>query len=389
LPILTSSIIVLGLVHVLLTWMVVVRQGLQARGRGLPQSAEPRSVWPGVSILVPAWMERGTIEACVASLQELDYPFWEVIIIAGGPDGTLQAATNACAGMERFQVIEQPPRGKNAALNLGLRAASNDTVVVLDADSRVSHDWLKSLIAPLRGGIQATTGNFRPLRETPISLGEQMECIVARGIARTTDLQGSGAIAIRRETIALIGGFPEDVLVGVDWELDVRLTLLDVPRAFCPDALIFTERPATVREYWRNEVRWRCAHFSSLFRHPARFLASPVAALRSLYIYALAWFAVLATLVVAVVALATRPPASTIALVLWTAFIGWILLRRAALAGEVAAYTGDSKWLMLSWVPPLLLCVTFVAIVPATLTVRRQQAHFKGPRTHRIGNHAG
>ena len=48
----------------------------------------------------------------------------------------------------------------------------------------------------------------------------------------------------------------------------------------------------------------------------------------------------------------------------------------------MAAYLHDLRWLKLAWVPPLLLCVTLAAIPPATLTLKRSDVHFKGPRLH-------
>ena len=151
---------------------------------------------------------------------------------------------------------------------------------------------------------------------------------------------------------------------------------------------MYTERPATLPEYWRNEVRWRRAHLASLFRLSGLFLFNPMAAGVNLYIYALAWFSALCTLLVGVVAVIGTGDIRIAALELWIVFIAWLLLRRSALAAEVAAYTGDLSWLKLVWVPPVLLCITLAAIIPATLTFKRSNAHFKGPRLHRYGDRA-
>jgi cellulose synthase/poly-beta-1,6-N-acetylglucosamine synthase-like glycosyltransferase len=319
----------------------------------------------------------------------VEYPTWEAIIVAGGPDGTYQAAVESCEELDHVHVLEQQPRGKNAALNQGLRAARGEIIVLLDADSLVSPGWLRALVAPTGQSALATTGNPVPLRRTPISLCEQMERIAAWGVHDVKTLQGSGSIALQRTVIEQMGGFPEDVLVGVDWDLDVRLAARGVARAFCPQAHLYTERPATLPEYWRNEVRWRRAHLASLFRHAGFFLGSPAATAVSLYIYALSWFTALFTLLISVVALTGADHIKTIVIGLWVVFIGWVLLRRTALAAEVAAYTRDPGWLKLTWVPPLLLCVTLAAIVPASLTLKRTSAHFKGPRLHRYGDRAG
>ena len=341
-----------------------------------------------VSVIVPAWQERGTLKHCLVSLRQVEYAVWEVIVVAGGPDGTYQAALAAVRGDRCFRVIEQRPRGKNAALNQGLRAAIGDVIVLLDADARVTPSWLRALVAPLSGHAAATTGNPVPLRRTSVSLAEHMERISAQEIRGLVSLQGSGSIALGREVVEVIGGFPEEVLVGVDWDLNARIASRGLRRVFCAEAVVFTERPTTLAEYWQNEMRWRRAHFASLFRHRDYFLADPRSLLTRLHIYALAWFSAGWTLLAGVLAAAGDQEVRSFVLAVWAVFAGWLLLRRVALAGEVAAYTGDLQWLKLAWVPSLLLCLTLAAILPATLTWRRQSVHFKGPRLNRAGYHA-
>jgi cellulose synthase/poly-beta-1,6-N-acetylglucosamine synthase-like glycosyltransferase len=373
--------------HTAFTWGAALRRGIIARRRpAAPESS--RTTWPFVSVIVPAWRERGTVEACVRSLRAVEYPDWEAIVVAGGPAGSYAAAIESCGGFERARVLEQLPLGKNAALNQGLRAARGSVIAVLDADSQVTPGWLRALVAPIGRSAQATTGTPMPSRATPIALGERMEQLAAWGVRGATTLQGSGSIALDRTAIEALGGFPEDVLVGVDWDLDARLAARGVRRAICQQAIVYTERPATLPEYWRNELRWRRAHLASLFRLPGFFLANPFAAAASMYIYALAWFGTLFTLLACALWLAGAGALRTPALALWALFVAWLLLRRAALAAEVAAYTAEWGWLRLAWVPPLLLCMTLAAIVPASLTVARNQAHFKGPRVRRYGDRA-
>jgi cellulose synthase/poly-beta-1,6-N-acetylglucosamine synthase-like glycosyltransferase len=310
----------------------------------------------------------------------VSYPSWEVIVVAGGADGTLDIARAVCAEDERFQAIEQQPKGKNAALNQGLELARGQVIVLLDADSEVSPGWLAALVASLRDGIQATTGDPLPTRSTLISLGERMEHIAAYRIHKRATLQGSGSIAICHEVIRAMDGFCEEVTVGVDWDLDARLLARGVPRTFCPDAVVHTERPATLGEYWRNQVRWRRAHFGSILRLSDHFLRDLVSAVTHLYIYALAWAFAWLALATCVALMAGNGRMGTVLGSLLGTIAAWVLLRRASLAAEVAAYTQDMTWLKLLWVPPLLLCVTLAAILPATLTWKRKQVHFKGPR---------
>jgi cellulose synthase/poly-beta-1,6-N-acetylglucosamine synthase-like glycosyltransferase len=368
-------------IHIAITWITALWRGLRARYLPRRVSTHRQAEWPSVSIIIPAWQERGTLEQCIASLELVDYPEYEVVIVAGGPDGTYRAAVEACEGYEHFRLLEQQPRGKNAALNAGVRAASGEVIVLLDADSQLAPGWLPALVAPIGGVIRATTGNPVPLRPTLTALTEQMERIAAADIYGAVVLQGSGSIAIDREVIEEIGGFPEDVLVGVDWDLNARLAARGVARACCPDAFVYTDRPATWREYWRNEVRWRRAHLTSLFRLRAYFLHDIGSIIRSFYLYGLAWFSILLTCGTIAAVLLGSPQSPATIVIIWALFVAWLALRRATLAVEVAAYTRRMYWLRLIWMPPLLLFITLVAACVASISTGRVSMHFKGPRS--------
>jgi len=375
-------------VHVVITWIAAIWHGLHPKNTYLSKQAHNINELAFVSVIVPAWQERGTLELCIQSLRQVDYPNWEVIIVAGGQDGTHESAIEACMDLKHFSVIQQQPRGKNAALNQALGPARGEMIVLLDADSQVSTQWLRELIKSINEVIPAAIGQPIPLRNTLITQAEQMEQISASRIHGITTLQGNGSIALHRKVIEQIGGFPEDVLVGVDWDLNARLEIHKIERVFCPEATVKTERPSTLQEFWENEIRWRRAHLASLFRHSNYYLKVPISVISNLYIYVLAWFTALFTVSVGVISLTQSGEIRTIVLTLWSLFMLWILLRRVALGIELAVYSKNASWLKLSWVPPLLLCITLLAILPATLTSQHISAHFKGPRSHRYAKHA-
>lgn len=380
-------ILVLG-IHIIFTWYQAVNRGLRA-SRNLVTSNAERQTWPRVSIIVPAWCECSTVENCIAAIQAIDYPEWESIIVAGGSDGTFALAREITKGLANFVVIEQFPLGKNAALNQGLACATGDIVVFLDADSIVRSDWLKELVRPLRGSVQATTGNILPIRVTPISAGMQMEWIKAQEVDGLNMLRGGGGIALKRTLVEQMGGLPENVPVGVDWDLNSKVVMQGIDCAYCRYAVVHTGLPSTLNEYWRNELRWRRAHLSSLFRLPDLFFGSPAKIIKSSYIYVLAWGSAVFTILAILLVMFSRGRLAPQVLEFWAVLAAWVLLRRAALAGEVAAYTRDFYWLKLAWVPPLLLTVVLVTILPASLSLRKQTIHFKGFRSQQTRSTTG
>ena len=365
-------------VHVGISWAIARARGVRAAQRPRAASVQ-RDHWPFVSVIVPAWRERGTLEACLRSLAGVDYPDWETVVVAGGDDGTYEEAFEGVRGLGRARVIPQEPLGKPAALNAGLGVSTGEVVVFLDADSLVDAGWLRALVAPLDASCRATTGRAVPTRLTAITRGEHMERIAWYEILGQTTLQGAASIAIERALIEELGGFATDSY-SVDWELDARVASQGIKRAYCRDAVVKTERPSTLGEYWHNEIRWRRAHLASLIRLRDYFFGDALTGLKSLYPYVLAWGGAAISLAVVVIVSIGSPDDRAAAIGFWAIAIAWLLLRRSSLPVEVAAYTGDRRWLRDVWVPPVLFGITMLASIWATVTLRRVTVHFKGPR---------
>jgi cellulose synthase/poly-beta-1,6-N-acetylglucosamine synthase-like glycosyltransferase len=365
--------------HILFTWSAALYKGIHARKHLQDEIHRPKGIWPFVSVLVPAWNEKDTLPECIKALLLVEYPNWEIIVIAGGTDGTYDIAKSLRGENKHIIVIEQDPLGKNAALNKGMHFALGEVIILLDADCIVSPTWMKELVQPLNNQIVASSGNFSPIRTSPISLCEQMERISAYEINHSTHLNGA-SIAIYRSVIEQIGGFPEEIKVGVDWDLYVRIKKLKKESIYCSNALLRTIRPTTLKEFWGNEIRWRRAHFLSLFRFRNHFLHDFLSILRNLYFYMLSWFFMIFTTITICSIFFKTPESNHLILFLWILFILWTLGRRASLAIEITSFTKKKIWMELFWVPPLLLVITWVAICVATVTYFIQPMNFQGPR---------
>ena len=146
--------------HIGLTWVQAGFRGWRARQSEVPQPSPAPEELPPVSVLVPAWNERGTVERNIAALKQVEYPCWEAIILAGGEDGTHEAAQQAAAEDARFRILERGPEPKNAALNRGVGAAQHDVVVLLDCDNIVEPGWLAGLMAPIARGASVAVGGL-------------------------------------------------------------------------------------------------------------------------------------------------------------------------------------------------------------------------------------
>ena len=104
-----------------------------------------QSAWPRVSVVVCAYNAADTLEDCLASLEKLTYPDYEIILVN---DGSRDRTSEIGHRHPRVRVIDIPNGGLSAARNVGLAAATGEIVAYTDADVSVDRDWLTFLVQP-------------------------------------------------------------------------------------------------------------------------------------------------------------------------------------------------------------------------------------------------
>ena len=369
----------LAILHIALAWILALHRGLSARRSDTVVTGTlPGPLLP-VSVIVPAWNESGTIEKNITALKQVEYPSWEALIVAGGEDGTYQAAVMAVSVDDRFRVLERGPEPKNTALNKGIQAARYDTLVLLDADNIVEPGWLAALVAPIAGGASVSVGNSFPNTITWITLEEEIRHIYTYQVLKRSWIQGDRSIAIRRDLLERIGGLPVHTFAREDWDIWARLEPLGVRIAFAGGARLVTDRPSTIRESWVHQLRWRRTHLAGMWEHHGELSKLPLKLFRQLYGYLLST-AVTLLLLVALISLLFFPGWSPSLFSLLALIIVWLCLRQAAVAAAVAAYTGDWVWLARTWMLGLNMFLTIPASIVALFSPGKQKSLYKGPR---------
>jgi glycosyltransferase involved in cell wall biosynthesis len=126
---------------------------------------------PGVSVIVCARNEERNLMMNVPKLMELDYPNFELIVVNDSSyDDTADILKALSINYPKMHVIhidedKQNMQGKKFALTLGIKAAKNDIVVLIDADCYPrSNDWLSSIVAKYKDGKQIVLG-YSPFKK--------------------------------------------------------------------------------------------------------------------------------------------------------------------------------------------------------------------------------
>jgi len=241
------------------------------------QSA-PRCVavkdWPEISIVVATYNGGRTLCQCVESLERLNYPSYEILVV---DDGSTDETSEILKGFSGIRVITQPNRGLGAARNTGIEAARGQIVAFTDSDCFADSDWLYhlSLALDCEDFVGVGGPNLSPVEARPVA-----RCVaLAPGHATHVLLSNSEAehipgcnMAFRKEALVEVGGF--DVVfrkAGDDVDLVWRLQDLGYRVGFSPAAFVWHHRRPTLKGYWKQQMGYGEAEALLIQKHPNRF----------------------------------------------------------------------------------------------------------------------
>lgn len=266
-----------------------------------PFSDAVRAQWPRVSVVVCAYNAADTIGECLASLDRLDYPNYEVIVVNdGSKDGTGEIARTwwSTPGAAK-RVIEVANGGLSLARNIGLEHATGEIVAYTDADVRVDPLWLAYLVQPfLTSDVVGSGGpNVVPPDDPAIA-----QCVARApgGPAhvllddRLAEHVPGCNMAFRRDALRAIGGFnPIYLRAGDDVDVCWRLQARGWKIGFAPAALVWHRHRSSVKAYWRQQVGYGEGEAWLAINHPDKFVGgdmlwrgriySPLPFIRALY----------------------------------------------------------------------------------------------------------
>jgi glycosyltransferase involved in cell wall biosynthesis len=124
---------------------------------------------PLLSVIIPAYNERATIEELVRRVHAEETDKEIIVVDDGSTDGTLEVLQRLNGDLgARMRVLPQPANaGKGAALRRGFREARGEVVLVQDADLEYDPRDYSRLLAPLLRGEADVVYGSRVLGRNP------------------------------------------------------------------------------------------------------------------------------------------------------------------------------------------------------------------------------
>jgi ceramide glucosyltransferase len=233
----------------------------------------PQGAWPPVTLLKPVCGDEPGLAAALSSFCTQDYPQFQVVIGAQAADDPALAV--AAQLRDRFPAcdltivtdpaIHGPNRKVGNLINM-LPAARHEVLVIADSDLHVRPDYLRRVVAALQrpgvglvttvcAGEAAVPGLVAKLGAMHLSYIFLPGALLA-GFCRQQDCLG-GTMALRRETLAAVGGLAalvrhlaDDNVLG---QLVRRLGLEVRLAATLP---VVTAQETSAAALWQHEMRW-------------------------------------------------------------------------------------------------------------------------------------
>jgi len=245
-----------------------------AKKRRIPDIQE----YPKVTVQLPIFNEKYTIERLLDSVTRLDYPA-EQLQIQVLDDSTDDTALLTKRLVDRYRSqgvnIEWMHRTnrqgyKAGALSEGLDKATGELIAIFDADFVPKPDWLKKTV-PLfqnqRLGCLQTRWGHTNRKYNSLTQAEAMAIdghfIVEQSVRSQNDffLNFNGTAGVwRRTCIEDAGGWQWDTLTE-DLDLSYRAQMRGWKIDYLPDVVVPAELPAQVEAFKNQQFRWAKGSF--------------------------------------------------------------------------------------------------------------------------------
>ncbi|MFH1789298.1 MAG: glycosyltransferase [Candidatus Altiarchaeota archaeon] len=164
-------------------------------------------------------------------------------------------------GDSRVRLVRKPVRGgKASGINVFMKEASCDLLVLSSGDLVVEEDAIEELVKPFADGDVAMTGAHPVPLNSPDSVFGFLSHLTwhfhhMHGLESPTHPKLGEMIAFRK----IFGGIYEKTGVDED-EIQGMIVARGLKQVYCPDAIVYNHGPANLKDYMKQRVRVKSGH---------------------------------------------------------------------------------------------------------------------------------
>jgi len=235
----------------------------------------PLASYPKISIVVASYNGERTLNACLESLEKLNYPDYEIILVDDGSTDSTSQIASAHKKVKCFR--HEKNLGLGVARNTGIAAATGDIIALTDSDCRADEDWLYYLACDFADGEFAGMGgpNLLPPDDSAVAAAV-MASPGGPAHVMLTDRQAEHIpgcnMAFYKSALNEVGGFdPIFHNAGDDVDICWRLQQANYGIGFSPSAFVWHYRRSTLGAYLRQQHGYGEAEAMLVRKHPEYF----------------------------------------------------------------------------------------------------------------------
>lgn len=259
----------------------------QLRWKGLLEAGPllPLTIWPSVSIIIPAYNRVRELERCLRSLLTLDYPLdcLEVIVLDdASTDGTYELLQRmklimAERGLAFRFFSHEKQRGAAAARNSATATAQHDLIAYIDSDCVASPSWLTDLVPALQDTRIAAVGGMIRAYECHSMPGRYEDVRSSLFVGKWPQqirLDGpfpylpTANLLVRRTIWQQIDGFGP-LIFGEDVDFCRRMLQSGATILYLPYGVVYHDYRTSLWDFLRTRASYASAEAVLLQRHPS------------------------------------------------------------------------------------------------------------------------
>jgi len=212
---------------------------------------------PLFSVVITVLNEAKHISRTVESVLNLDYPDYEIIIVdEGSGDETVEIIKR----YPSIRLIESKGYNISRGRNIGIKRAKGEIIAITDGDMIVEKDWLRHLARHYKdehiGGVGGPIYLYpeKTIFQKAIGILPQPGCRYRQDRITSRDpfLISTGNASYRKDLLEKIGGFDENIWVGEDPELNMRVLKSGKSLKFTPRAVTYHFPRETITGYYHQ-----------------------------------------------------------------------------------------------------------------------------------------